>query len=128
MIERLLMNRIIEGFQIGEDANCCIIMDGGYVISCQSLLRYVGSDGTLFTNQDHRHQFGLPSPLDCQSEIEKRTKQQAIESVEITPDTGDLTLSLGNGYIEVLCTSAGYENWQLNGPSGFIDRDQRFNR
>ena len=127
MIEQLLTNRTIEGFQIAENAHCWIVMNGGYVIGCGSLLRYVGSDGAFFTNEDHGHKFGLPAPYDSQAEIESRIKTKVIESVELTRSTGDLTLRLGDARIEILCTSLGYENWQLDGPEGFllIDRSQR---
>jgi hypothetical protein len=127
MIEQILAGRTIKSFQIVECAHCWILLDGGYVIGCDSLVRYVGNDGLFFSNKDHGHQFGLPAPFDCESEINRRIENQTIVSVDVSPNTGDLTLQLENGHIEIICTSVAYENWQLEGRDGslFIDRNQR---
>jgi hypothetical protein len=126
-VEQLLTNRTITSFHIVECAHCWIALDGGYVIGCDSLLRFVGNDGVFFSNKDHGHQFGRPNPLDCEGEIDRRVKNQKIVSVDIAPTTGDLTLRLDNGCIEIICTSAPCENWQLEGRDGslFIDLNQR---
>jgi len=69
MIEGLITNRAIESFQIREFSFCSIGIEGGYHLSCGSLLRYVGDDGLFITNQDHGHMFGLEKSYDAESEI-----------------------------------------------------------
>jgi hypothetical protein len=45
---------------------------------------------------------------------------RVIRRVEVSRDTGDLTLTLDDGRIEIICTSAGYEAYQLCGPDNLI--------
>jgi hypothetical protein len=119
MIERLLADRSIESFQICEHWSS-VGIEGGYAVGCGALLRYIGKDRVFITNEDHGQLFGLGAPYNAESEIESRTRGKVIKSAEIELDTGDLTLRLEDGCIEIVCSSVGYENWQLSGPNGFV--------
>jgi len=119
MIAELITNRVVESFQIGE-YSAWIGLSDDFNLRCDSLLRFVGDDGTFITNEDHVHQFGLSEPIDAEAEISKRIQDKIISSVEAKSDTGDLTLRLNGGRLEMLCSSSGYENWTLNGPDGLL--------
>jgi hypothetical protein len=111
----LLTNRTVEGFSIGEHGVCSITLTGGILLTQESLLRYVGS-GMFISAEDHLQQFGLPAPYDAEQGIRGRMVGKVIRRVEITHDTGDLTLTLDDGRIEIICTSAGYEAYPVYGP------------
>jgi hypothetical protein len=116
----ILTNRTIEGFAIGEHGVCSITLSGGISLTQESLLRYVGSSGVFISAEGHRHQFGLPAPYDAEQEIRGKIFGKVIRRVEIAGDTGDLTLDLDDGRIEIICTSSGYEAYQIHGPNNLI--------
>ncbi len=119
-IGELLTNRTVERFTIGDHGVCSLTISGGYSLSQGSLLRYVGRPGVFISSMDHKHQFGLPAPYDAEQDIHSRIIGQTIRRVEITPGTGDLALCFDDGRIEIICTSAGYEAYQVYGPDNFI--------
>jgi hypothetical protein len=119
-IADILTNRTVEGFTIGEYGFCSLTLSGGYSLTQQSLLRYVGQPGVFISAEDHRHQFGLPAPYDAEQDIQGRIVGMVIRRVEITRDTGDLTLTLDDGRIEIICTSACYEAYEVNGPDNLM--------
>jgi hypothetical protein len=110
----ILTNRTVEGFSIGEHGACSITLSGGISLTQESLLRYVGS-GVFISAEDHLQQFGLPAPYDTEQDIRGRIVGKVIRRVEIARDTGDLTLTLDDGRIEIICTSPGYEAYQVYG-------------
>lgn len=59
-IKDALMNRTVEGFSIGEHGFCSLTLSGGYSLTQEGLLRYVGDAGDFVCSLDHGHQFGLP--------------------------------------------------------------------
>jgi hypothetical protein len=120
MIASLIVNREIETFSIFDSHFCSVGIADGYTLGCQSLLRYIGNDGMFITNEDHGQWFGLAAPKDVEKEIGSRIKGRAILSVEIHSQTGDLTIQLDGGRMEIIASSCGYENFTLDGPSGFI--------
>jgi len=115
----ILINCTVEGFSIGEHGVCSITLSGGISLTQESLLRYVGS-GVFISAEDHLQQFGLPAPYDAEKDIRGRIVGKVIRRVEIARDTGDLTLTLDDGRIEIICTSAGYEAYQVYGPDNLI--------
>jgi hypothetical protein len=119
-IGELLTNRTVERFTIGNHGVCSLTISGGYSLSQESLLRYVGKPGVFISSMDHKHQFGLPAPYDAEQDINSRIAGKTIRRVEIAPSTGDLTLCFDDGRIEIICTSAGYEAYQVYGPNNFI--------
>ena len=119
-IVEILTNRTVEGFAIGEHGFCSITFSGGVSLTQESLLRYVGQSGVFISAEDHRQQFGLPAPYDAEQDIRSKMVGKVIRRVEIARDTGDLTLNLEDGRVEIICTSAGYEAYQVCGPNNLI--------
>ena len=119
-IADILANCTVDAFAIGEHGFCSIRISGGYLLSQESLLRYVGKAGVFISAEDHKQQFGLPAPYDAEHEIRSRIVGKVISHVEIAPGTGDLTLCFDDGRIEIICTSAGYEAYQLYGPDNLV--------
>jgi hypothetical protein len=115
----ILTNRIVEGFAIGEHGFCSISLSGGVSLTQESLLRYVGS-GVFISAEDHHHRFGLPAPYDAEQDIRGRIVGKVIRCVEVTCGTGDLALIFDDGRIEIICTSAGYEAYQVYGPDNLV--------
>ena len=118
-ILEILSNRTVEGFTIGEHGFCSISLSGGVSLTQESLLRYIGP-GVFISAEDHGHQFGLPAPYDAEQEIRSRIVGRVIKRVELGRETGDLSLILDEGRIEIICTSAGYEAYQVRGPDNLI--------
>jgi hypothetical protein len=116
----ILTRRTVEDFTIGEHGICALTISGGYSLSQEALLRYVGTAGVFISASDHKHQFGLPSPYDAEAEIRRLAQGKMIRRVDVSRETGDLTLHFDDGRIEIICTSAGYEAYQLNGPGNLI--------
>jgi hypothetical protein len=119
-IADILTGRTVEQFTIGEHGTCFLTVSGGYSLTQESLLRYVGKAGDFVSSLDHKHQFGLPSPYDAEQTIRGKIEGKVIKRVGLTPTTGDLTLNFDDGRIEIICTSAGYEAYQLCGPDNLI--------
>ncbi len=57
---------------------------------------------------------------DAADKIEKAIKSKQIIKADLAEDTGDLTLVVDGGHLEIICNSAGYEYYQLNGPGNLI--------
>jgi hypothetical protein len=82
--------------------------------------KYIGKSGDFISVEDHQQQFGLSSPYDAEQNIQDKIVGKEIKRVEWSSETGDLTLVLDDGRIEIICTSAGYEAYQLYGPDNLI--------
>jgi hypothetical protein len=80
----------------------------------------VGSNGDFISSQDHGQMFGLTGPYDAAAKINKAIKSKEIKEVNLTEDTGDLTLIVESGRLEIICNSVGYECYQINGPDNLI--------
>jgi hypothetical protein len=119
-IGELLTNRTVERFTIGDLGHCSLALSGGYLLSQDALVRFVGKPNVFISSMDHTHQFGLPSPYNAEQDIHDRIAGKTIRRVEVAPSTGDLTLYFDEGRIEIICTSAGYEAFQVYGPDNFI--------
>jgi hypothetical protein len=119
-IGELLTNRTVDRFTIGDHGVCSLTISGGYSLSQEALLRYVGKPGVFISSMDHMHQFGLSAPFNAELEIHGKIAGKMIRSVEVALSTGDLTLYFDDGRIEIVRTSAGYEAYQVYGPNNFI--------
>lgn len=95
-------------------------LSDGYAISAETQCRFVGKEGDFICSQDHGQKFGLAEPYDAAAEINKAIKGREIRDVEVNEETGDLTLFFDAGRLEIICCSAGYESWQINGPDNLI--------
>ena len=119
-MKEILEGKTILGFEILEHGFCSMSLSDGYAISAETLCRYVGETGEFISSQDHGQMFGLTEPYDAAEKINKAIKGKKIKKADLTKYTGDLTLIVDGGRFEVICNSAGYECYQLNGPDNLI--------
>ncbi len=76
--------------------------------------RLIGSKGIVVTDEDHGHQFGLPSPVDAESQANKALADHRITDVDFDQRTGDLALHIEGGLtLQILTTSMAYEIWTM---------------
>lgn len=120
MMKKILEGKTLLGFEILEHGFCSLPLSGGYAISAETLCRYVGENGEFITSQDHGQMFGLTEPYDAAEKINKAIKGKEIKKANFAEDTGDLTLIVDGGRLEILCNSTGYECYQVNGPDELI--------
>jgi hypothetical protein len=116
MIQDLITGKTILDFAMFEQGFCSISLSAGHSISIETLCRFVGLNGEFISSQDHWQLFGLSAPFDASAEISKSIKGKVIQDVQFSKETGDLVLFVDGGRLEILCSSAGYECYQLNGP------------
>lgn len=119
-IDRALRGRRIRNFRITEHSVCMIYFDGDYVLTSETLLRFVGTCGEFITADDHNQRFGLPIPFDAEAAISKEIVGKDIVRTEACQNTGDLHLWIDGGVIEVIASSSGYESFQLAGAVDWI--------
>lgn len=120
MMKEILEGKTILGFAILEHGFCSMSLSDGYAISAETLCRFVGETGEFISSQDHGQMFGQTEPFDAAEMINKAIKGKKIKKANFTNDTGDLTLFVDGGRLEVICNSAGFECYQLNGPDDLI--------
>lgn len=120
MIPELIKGKMILGFSILEHGFCSMPLSDNYTISVQALCRFVGIDGDFISSRDHGQMFGLAEPYDAADAINKIITGERIREAHLAEDTGDLTVVVDGGRLEVICTSAGYECYQINGPDNLI--------
>jgi hypothetical protein len=116
MLQELVGSRV-ENFSIEENGvECNLLFHNSYSLCAGTLLRLVGKNGCFVSVHDHKHKFGLPKPYDAETEIRKKITGKEIKKVELDKETGDLFLFFEEVRIEVICSSVGYEAYQLYGP------------
>jgi hypothetical protein len=120
MIREIIKGKKIIEFEIFEHGFCSISLSDGYAISAETLCRFVGGSGDFISSQDHGQMFGLAEPYDAAEKINKAIKDKEIKEAKLTEDTSDLTLVVESGRLEIICNSAGYECYQVNGPDNLI--------
>ncbi|HSE73166.1 MAG TPA: DUF6188 family protein [Dongiaceae bacterium] len=68
-------------------------------------------------SSDDEQTFGLSDPVDARARASHLVVGQTVRDVSVRRDTGDLTISFGEGFaLEALNVSSGYEAWQLSKP------------
>ena len=88
-------------------------------ITTEHLWRLTSGGRLRRTSSDHRHQFGLPAPVDAAGEATALLADLTVSSVHLRPDTGDLQLQFDRGVVlEIITEFTGYEAWQVYGPEG----------
>jgi hypothetical protein len=87
--------------------------DASLVVAC--LWRLVEAGRIRVTSEDDGQQFGLPSPVDAASELNRRLAGVAVEAVELRAGLLDLELRFSTGHwLQVIPDSSGYEAWQAS--------------
>lgn len=67
------------------------------------------------TSEDDGQHFGLPSPVDATSELNRRLAGAAVEAVELRAGLLDLELRFSTGHLlQLIPDSSGYEAWQAS--------------
>jgi hypothetical protein len=120
MIKEKLEGKTLLGFAILEHGFCSMSLSDGYSMSAETLCRFVGENGDFISSQDDGQMFGLTEPYGAAEKINKAIKGKEIKKADLTEDTGDLTLFVDGGRLEIICNSSGYECYQLNGPDNLI--------
>jgi len=120
MMKKILEGKTFLGFEIPEHGLCLMLLSDGYTLSAETLCRFVGEAGEFISSQDHGQMFGLTEPYNAAEEIDKAITGKEILKADLAEDTGDLTLIMDSGCLEILCNSAGYECYPLNGPDDLI--------
>src|SRR5271157_1076284 len=76
------------------------------VVAC--LWRLLEDGRIRFTSQDHGHQFGLPTPVDAATEVNRRLAGAAVEAVELRKGILDLELRFSTGHVfQIIPDSSG---------------------
>jgi hypothetical protein len=114
-INEVLNARLVESITFDE-YQVIIHLSGEYCLQCECLLRFLGDDGTFITSEDHCQMFGLEEPFDAKAQFGKQLIAQTILDTSVSNVSGDLILKFDGGRLELICSSSGYENWQLHGP------------
>jgi hypothetical protein len=120
MITSLLKGKMVLSFLIHEREFCSLRFNNQYTLSIETLCRFVGVNGEFISSADHGHRFGLPEPFDASSAIAGKIQGETILDVELKDITNDLVLTFNTGRFEIICSSSGYESFQINGPDNFI--------
>ena len=120
MVDKILKNKAILGFSIREHNNCSLQLSEAYSITAECLVRFKGKGDVFICANDHGQLFGLKSPFDAESSINRQLKGKIIKAVTLDQDSGDLKLHLDSGVLELICNSSGYECYQINGPKNLI--------
>jgi len=82
------------------------------VVGC--LWRLVEAGRIRLTSQDDGHQFGLPSPIEAASEINRHIANSTVVAVELKQGLLDLELQFATGHrLQFIADSSGYEAWNL---------------
>lgn len=119
MIEEILNHRQILDFSIHENY-CALSLSGGYNLSIECLVRFIG-DGDLFVcANDHGEPFGLNTPFNAEDQIRQQIKNKEVTSVKFDKNTGDLNIICSSGVLQITCNSVGYENYQINCPNSLL--------
>jgi len=74
--------------------------------------RIIANDQVALSSTDDGHPFGLGRPMDVEGEANAIFRAQTISEVVVDRSTGDLLVEFsGRQRLQILSTSAGYENW-----------------
>jgi hypothetical protein len=113
-LSSLLLGRRLDDV-VKHDYSWDFVFSDRVCLRVECLWRLVVSGRLAVTSEDHGHQFGLPSPVDCLGELRRQIIGAAVQDVNVRAGTIDITLGFGSGRtLEVIPTSAGYEAWQVS--------------
>lgn len=119
MIKDILNHKSVHSFSINDNGNCVLSLSGGYNLSTECLVRFIGGNNFI-CNSDHGQKFGLAVPFNAESKINEAIAKQQVTDIKFDNYTGDLEIYFPTGILQIICNSAGYENYQLNGPDELL--------
>lgn len=103
---------------VRRDVDWAVEVSGGPIVSLPVPWRIVANGGIALAGRDDGHQFGLPAPLDGETEANALIAGQAISDVAIDDETADLTINFEGGVrLDAFHNSSGHEGWQIMLPS-----------
>lgn len=89
---------------------------GVRLVAESSHWRLLDNERVLITDEDHGQLFGHERPVDAVAVVQTELEGAVVSRAEFSR-VSDLVLSFTNGRtLEVLVSSAGYENWHVYGP------------
>jgi hypothetical protein len=87
--------------------------DASLVIAC--LWRLVDSGRLRITSDDDGHQFGLQSPVDAVTEVNRCLAGASLDVIDLRERLLDLDFRFSTGHVlQIIPNSAGYEAWNLS--------------
>lgn len=114
-----MVGRSISGIELHEPSPWAFDFGGGAWITVECLWRLVERGRIVCCSEDHGHQFGLPVPVDAAEACRAVLAGRRIVNVELREATADLVIEFtGDGRLEFIPNSSGYESWQLRDPTG----------
>jgi hypothetical protein len=110
----LIGQRLVEFDDSGVPHTWMLKFDRGARLGIETLWRIVTGDRVALTSEDHQQQFGLPAPIDAGAALRLAIRDKPIRVSSCNRVTGDLILEYDDDLrLEIIVTSAGYENWNL---------------
>lgn len=87
--------------------------DTGIAVGCH--WRLISAVGIALTDEDDGQQFGLPKPVDAETQANALLAGATVSVATVDRLTADLRLRFSNGLrLDLLNNSSGYEGWQGN--------------
>jgi hypothetical protein len=81
--------------------------------------RLVHKDFIAVSSEDHRQQYGLPTPIDAAALATSLLTDSPIQKVELREGTADLMIEFcADLRVEIVPFSSGYESWHVHDPNG----------
>ena len=81
--------------------------------------RLIGDNHIVVTSDDHRHQFGLPQPVDAARKFNDALANRRVVDVDVDSKTGDLRILFSDFKLEIITHSMGYETWTIGRKDSF---------
>lgn len=101
---------------VRNEFNWDFVFSAAVNLRAECLWRLLIADRIILTSEDHGHQFGLPAPVDCVTELRERVVGANVDAVSVREGTLDLAIHFQTGAtLELIPDSSGYEAWQLGG-------------
>ena len=112
---RWFSDAAVSSIVFAEPCLWCFTFSSEAFVQAECLWRLIDRSHIVLTSEDHRHQFGLPSPVNAAAEASRLLSAARVIEFTILPDTLDLLFTFTDGQrLEILPTSAGYEAWSLS--------------
>ena len=96
-------------FNFGENGN----------IAVECLWRIIERGRIMLCSKDHGQKFGLPSHIDAAAKAAELLAGRIVKAFRVREVTTDITIEFsGEGLLEIIPDSSGYESWQVYETSG----------
>jgi hypothetical protein len=97
------------------------INDGESYIHLNTFFRAISNNIVIFTSSDEEMFFGFNEPQTFKSRFDNNFSGKNLKELKILYPIRDLILYFEDNFrIEILVSSAGFENWQLDGEKTIV--------